>query len=173
MKKQIKSIISLFVICAVIAVALAFTNHLTKATIAENERMAVQNALSGVMPGGSFSKIEHIDELNVNPSITEIYHDETTDGYVFKINAKGYSTGLVILCGVNADGTVSGATCLDSKETNKAEVDYGNRFVGLDRSSIASVDTVSGSTKTTAAYRSAIQLSVDTAAKLRGGNQNG
>lgn len=165
MKKQIKSIISLFVICAVIAVALAFTNHLTKETIAQNEEKAVQDALSVVMPGGNFSK-ENVEELDVDPSISEIYRDNVSGGYVFKIKVKGYSTGLVILCGVNPDGTVSGATCLESQETNKAEIDYGNKFTGLTKKDIASVDTVSGSTKTTTAYRSAVQLAVDTAAKL-------
>jgi len=169
MKKQIKSIISLFVICAVIAVALALTNRLTKDIIAAKENEAVQEALSTVMAGGEFSKM-NIEDMELDPCITEVY-GEKNGGYVFKMTVKGYSSGMVIMCGVNADGTVSGATCLNSNETNKAEIDYGNRFVGLSSSSdIASVNTTSGSTKTTSAYRNAIQVAVDTAAKLREGN---
>jgi hypothetical protein len=74
------------------------------------------------------------------------------------------------MCGVNADGTVSGATCLSSEETLGYEKTYGNNFKGLNADSIGEVDAISGATKTTAAYRAAIEDAIEAANTLRGGN---
>ena len=52
MKTSIKSIVSLVCICSVIALALAFTNYVTKPIIETNEHAAANEMLLVVMPDG-------------------------------------------------------------------------------------------------------------------------
>ena len=74
------------------------------------------------------------------------------------------------MCGVTADGTVSGAVCLSSGETLGYEKTYGDNFKGKDALALGTVDTISGATKTTSAYRSAINDAMNAAKILKGGN---
>ena len=52
MKNQIKSVIALVAICAVVAILLALTNALTLPVIEKAEAAAVQEALREVLPTG-------------------------------------------------------------------------------------------------------------------------
>ena len=52
MKSQIKTVVSLTVICAVVAVLLAVTNYITAPIIKKNEAAQVNGALSVVLPSG-------------------------------------------------------------------------------------------------------------------------
>ena len=69
-------------------------------------------------------------------TVTEVFR-EANGGYVVKMTTTGYSSGLIIMCGVNADGTVSGAVCLGSSETLGYEKTFGESFVGKDTRSLA------------------------------------
>ena len=60
------------------------------------------------------------------------------------------------MCGVNADGKVTGAECISSGETLGKEKTYGSVFNGCDSESVSSIDTVSGATLTTKAYKNAV-----------------
>lgn len=168
MKKNLKSVISLTAICAVVALLLSLTNQITAPIIEKAENSAVNEALAVVLPDG-----EDFELLDVEPelpaSITEVYSAKN-GGYVFKMSVTGYASGLVVLCGINADGTVAGATCISSNETNGAENSYGEKFVGKTSENVDSVDTVSGSTKTTNAYKSAIKDALNAAVILGGGS---
>ncbi len=155
MKTAVKCIAALFLICSVIAILLAFTNSFTLNIIKENEWKATEAALKEVMPNGKFEKIDLASSpLKDRSQFIECYKEEK-GGYVFKIEKTGYKDGLVILCGITEAGTVSGAKCLQSNETNGVEKTYGEKFVGL--SSVGEKPAiVSGSTKTSKAYREAV-----------------
>lgn len=169
MKKSIKSIVALVCICAVVAILMAITNVFTAPIISENENKKANAALLEVMPnGGSFEKVD-ISKHELPATVTEAYKAEN-GGYVIKLTTTGYSTGFVIMCGVNADGTVSGAVCLASTETLGKEQTYGQNFVGKDSDGVDAVEIISGATKTTAAYRSAIKDAINTAIILGGGS---
>lgn len=169
MKTSIKSIVSLVCICSVIALALAFTNYVTKPIIEKNENAAANEMLLVVMPDGEgFEKIDTSD-YTLPSTVTDVYK-VSNGGYVFKLLTTGYSSGFSIMCGVNADGTVSGAVCLSSTETLGYEKTYGDGLVGKNTTDIETVDTVSGATKTTSAYRSAVKDALNAAVILGGGS---
>ena len=166
MKKSLKSIVVLVSICAVIAVLLAFTNEITAPIIEKNEKEAVTNALLKVMPNGEeFTPIDI--SLHTLPSTVVEAYREKNGGYVFKLDTTGYAAGFVIMCGIDPDGAVSGAICLSSGETLGYEKSYGSWFVGKSASSIDVIDTVSGATKTTAAYKNAVKDAISAAAILK------
>lgn len=168
MKIYIKSIISLTVICAVVSVSLSLTNYLTKPIIAERENSAVNDTLSVVLPNGEEFKSVDITTQKLPETITEVY-SEKNGGYVFKITTSGYASGMVILCGIDKDGKVAGATCISSNETLGVEKDYGPNFNGATAETVDDVETISGATRTTMAYRNAIKDALNSAVILGGG----
>ena len=169
MRKSVRSTLTLLCICAVMALMIAITNSITAPIIANNQAAAANEALKVVMPDGEgFEKMD-VSAYTLPATVTEVY-SEANGGYVFELTTTGYSSGFVILCGVNADGTVSGATCLASTETLGYEKTFGENFIGKDMAGVDGVDTVSGATKTTGAYRSAVKDALNAATILGGGS---
>ncbi|MBQ8892956.1 MAG: FMN-binding protein [Clostridia bacterium] len=169
MKKYLKSVIALTAICAVVALLMAATNYLTAPIIEQNESAAANEALLVVMPEGEDFELMDLSGYELPATVTEVYA-ESTGGYVVKLTTAGYSTGLVIMCGVDAAGTVTGATCLASSETLGAEKTYGEKTVGKTAADIDTVDTVASMTKTTGAYRNAVKDALNAAVILGGGS---
>ena len=168
MKKHLKTISSLSIICAVVAILLAVTNHITAPIIKEQENEAAFAALTEVFPDGEgFEQID-ISKYKLPSTITEA-HSEKSGGYVFKIETVGYDSGFVIMFGIDANGTITGTKCIKSKETHDAKNTYGKTLTGKTKDTIDSVDTISGSTKTTAAYKNAAKDAINASIILGGG----
>lgn len=169
MKESIKSTLSLVCICAVVAVLLAFTNALTAPIIEKNQSAAANEALLEVLPNGTgFEEID-LGTYTLPATVTKAWR-EASGGYVVQLTTSGYGSGLVILVGVNADGTVSGSKCLASSETLGYEKTFGENFTGKNAEEVAAVDTVAGATKTTAAYRGAVTDAINASIILGGGS---
>ncbi len=169
MKKSIKSIVSLVCICSVVAVLMALTNYFTAPIIEKNEAQSANAALLEVLPdGGSFEELD-ISSYTLPATVTAAYRAEN-GGYVIKLTTVGYSSGLVLMCGIRADGTVSGVACLASTETLGHEKTYGQNLIGKTADTLTSVDTVSGATKTTGAMRDAVKDALNATVILGGGS---
>ena len=169
MKKSVQSTLVLVAICAVMAILLALTNSITAPIIKQNQDAAANEALLVVMPEGEgFEKMD-ISAYELPTTVTEVYK-EANGGYVITLTTAGYGSGFVIMCGVSADGTVTGAVCLASTETLGYEKTFGESFTGKDAAGVDAVDTISGATKTTAAYKNAIKDALNTAVILGGGS---
>lgn len=168
MNKSVKSTLVLVCICAVISVLLALTNSITAPIIEQNQAAAADKALLQVMPNGkNFEKLD-LSTYTLPATVTDAYR-EAGGGYVFKLSATGFSTGLIIMCGVNPDGTVSGAVCLESNETWGKEKTFGELVKGTNAQSI--VDVEAGATSLTVkGYRSAVQDALNAAIILGGGS---
>ena len=169
MSQYIKSMAALTAICAVVALLLSATNLLTAPIIAKNESAAANEALKVVMPDGEGFEAMDISSYTLPDTVDEVYK-ESNGGYVVKLTTAGYSTGMVIMCGVDANGVVTGATCLASSETLGAEKTYGENTVGKTLEDIDAVDTVASVTKTTSAYKNAVKDALNTAVILGGGS---
>ena len=130
---------------------------------------AANEALLQVMPDGKdFEKID-ISSYTLPATVTEAYK-EASGGYVFTLTTTGFNPEFVIMCGVNADGTVSGAVCLASNERLGKEKNYGDNFNGKNSEEVSLVDTISGATKTTRAYKNAVADALNAAIILDGGS---
>ena len=169
MKNSLKSIFSLTVICAVIAVLLAGVNMITAPLIEKNQAAAANEALLIVMPDGSDFQPVDLTTVELPASVLEAY-SEAGGGHVFKLTASGYGPDMIIMCGVDASGTVTGAVCLSSNETLGAEKTYGETLKGAAADTIESVATVSGATMTTENYRNAVKDALNSAIILGGGS---
>ncbi len=170
MKENIKSVAVLVSICAVIALLLAGTNALTAPIVEKNSQAAANAALLEVMPEGTSFETVDLAGYELPATVTEAHKEVGGVGYVFTLTTKGYGSDFVIMCGVKADGTVSGAVCLSSNETLSKEKTYGENFTGKDAAGVEATDTISGATMTTAAYKNAVKDALNAAIILGGGS---
>ena len=171
MKKSVKSIVVLVSICAVVSVLLALTNYITEPIIKATEQQNANAALLELLPdGGSFELVD-TSGYTLPSSVQEVYR-ASNGGYVVKLTVAGYNPGMVIMCGISAEGTVIGTKLLSSEETpsigGKALESFAPALVGADVSTVGNIDTVSGATKTTTAYRAAVTDALNTALILGG-----
>lgn len=173
MKKSVKSIAVLVSICAVVSVILALTNAITAPIITQNEEMAANAALLEVLPdGGSFERAD-TTAYTLPATVSDVYL-ASSGGHVIRLTTTGYASGMVLMCGINPDGTVAGTTLIASSETpsigGAAAESFAALLPGRSLADIDSADTVSGATKTTAAYRSAVRDALNTVVILGGGS---
>ena len=167
--KHFKSVIALTVICAVIAVLLAVTNSITAPIIEKNASAAANEALLVVYPdGGDFTQVD-ISTFELPATVTEAY-SATNGGYVIKLLTSGYGANMVLMCGIDGNGAVTGATCLSSSETLGYEKTYGDSVKGKTAADIDAVETISGATMTTAGYKNAVKDALNATIILGGGS---
>ncbi|MBQ9132418.1 MAG: FMN-binding protein [Clostridia bacterium] len=173
MKKSIKSILVLVCICATVSVLLALTNAITAPIIERNEQQNANAALLEVLPDGKGFALVDLSSYTLPSTVSEVYRAEN-GGYVIKLTTTGYASGMVIMCGISADGKVVGSKLVASAETPSiggvAAEGFASAVIGKDLTNVDAVDTVTGATRTTAAYRGAIKDALNTVIILGGGS---
>ena len=170
MKKHFISVATLVAIVGVMALLLAGTNALTAPIIEKNAGAAANAALLEVMPEGTGFETVDLNGLELPATVTEAHKETSGKGYVIKLTTKGYGADFVIMCGVSAEGTVTGAVCLSSNETLGKEKEYGANFTGKDAAAVEATDTIAGATMTTGAYKGAVKDALNAAIILGGGS---
>ena len=170
MKKNIKNLSVFVCICTVIALLLAITNSFTAPIILKNQNASASQALLEVMPNGNSFEPVPVEDYTLPATVSEVYKETSGLGYVMKLVTSGYGTGMTIMCGVDANGIVTGAVCIFSNETLGKEKTYGENFTSKDAAGVDAVDTIGGATKTTAAYKDAVKDALNTAIILGGGS---
>ena len=175
MKKSITSILTLVVICLVMAVLLAVTNHFTAPIIADQLAAQSGAALGALIPEGVIAtEVTDPAELEKLPkTVTKAY--TCSNGWkVLELTTKGYSDGLVFLCAVDGEGAVQKIQHVsDSETTGYGGVQLANGtiyslFMGITTDTLAGVDTATGATITAKAVYAAINDAINAAAILGG-----
>ena len=170
MKNNLKNLAVFVSICVVITLLLATTNFITAPIIEKNQNASANQALLEVMPNGSGFEAIDISSYTLPATVKEVYKETSGNGYVIKLVTKGYGSDMVIMCGVDATGVVTGAVCLSSNETLGKEKTYGENFKDKDAAGVEAVDTISGATLTTSGYKGAIKDALNSAIILGGGD---
>ena len=175
MKKSITSILTLVVICLVMAVLLAVTNHFTAPIIADQLAAQSGAALGALIPDGVIAtEVTDPAELEKLPkTVTKAY--TCSNGWkVLELTTKGYGDGLVFLCAVDGEGAVQKIQHVsDSETTGYGGVQLANGtiyslFMGITTDTLAGVDTATGATITAKAVYAAINDAINAAAILGG-----
>lgn len=170
MKTNVKNLSVFVAICTVITLLLATTNFITEPIITKNQNAAANKALLEVMPEGENFEVMDTSSYTLPATVIEVNRETSGKGYVVKLNTTGYGNNMIIMCGVNAQGVVTGAVCLSSNETLSHEKTYGVNFKDKDAAGVDGVDIISGATKTTAAYKNAVKDALNAAIILGGGS---
>ena len=155
LRNKLMPTVVLSAICIIAVALLSAVNLITEPAIIENQEKRTNAALLEVMPdGGSFEKINDVDGLP--DAVDAVYKSSDGKGYVFRLNATGYKSGLIIMCGIDADGKITGAEYVSSSETLSAEVGLGEKYVGQTNYTF-NPELITSATKTTQAYADAIK----------------
>ena len=118
----------LFLICAIVAAALAGTNLLTKDKIAEQAvKKAEESRKLALSTADSFEPAAE-SKYYVGKSGNDIV------GYVFETSAKGYGGDVDVMTGISTDGKITGVILLDHEETpglgaNAEKEDFRAQFL--------------------------------------------
>ncbi len=158
----LRLVLTLFLICAVVAGALAGVNMITKDRIAAAKAEKTLQAISKVLPDGD--QATEIDFTDNSGTVTAVY--ASPGGYAVKVAANGCKGIIDMMVGLDKDGKVLGICVIShsetagigdfiSKDSAKGEA-FREQFVGFD----GSVDVVSGATITSKAVESGVLAAV-------------
>ena len=154
--------LTLLVITAVVAVALAGVNSITAPKIEQLNAEKTQQAIEAVLPGGFDTQItDHTDDTGL---VTNVYSG--ANGYAFEVTPAGFDNTITMMVGVDHDGKVLGISIVSHTETSglgavaaastSAGESFRGQFVGMSGSVSVTkdggeVDALTGATITSRA----------------------
>ena len=149
--------ISLFIICLIVALALAFTNAVTKDRISENEKLSKEESMKTVCADAA-----SFNEIIENTMYEGIDENGSVVGYAISTTANGYGGQIKVMIGIDTDGNISAVDVYyNDDETpglgkNTSNQSFTDEFKGLTSDKKISVSKDSdGSDQTVDAVTSA------------------
>jgi Na+-translocating ferredoxin:NAD+ oxidoreductase subunit G len=183
--KIIKPAAVLFIICTIVAFALAFTNSVTREIIEERIAESEKNSRRSVLPDAeSFNKIENIDDMITDEphlkTINAVYEgvrNGNRTGYVFDVKEKGYGGDMNLMVGIDSKGVITGVEIGNNNETpglgsKASDEDFKSQFTGIapknkfrvvkeDKSEPEEIEAITGATITSRAVTRGVQAAYD------------
>ena len=160
-KEFILPILVLVLICIVVGSAMAAINLITAPKIAEDHKIKEEAALSAVVPNNQGFTQVSIDDLP--ESITGFYTDNGSAAIAVMLSVKGYdsSNPMSVAVGFDENGKIIKCSVISCSGETKgigskiADEGFLSRFYG--NSDVSSVDTISGATISSRAFKDAIE----------------
>lgn len=164
----------LFVICFFAALVLAGVNMLTRDKIAENNEIQFKESCISVMGEATFETVDLSGYgENVEGALAKNASGEVI-GLCVKQSVKGYSSGLVIMTGILADGeTVTGIDIMEHEETpglgaNADTDEFKSQFAQIKspvelKADGGEIEAITGATKTTEGVKKGVNSAAEIA----------
>ncbi len=172
LKEKLMPTIVLGAICLVVALLLSVVNMFTGPVIEAAQNAAANEALLEVLPDGkNFEEIEIDDKY---PKVINMGY-KADGGFVFRASVTGKSSGLVIMCGISADGKIVGTKVIAEQETDSYDANVFPFVEGLNGKykDMSGADfepyLVSGATLTSRTYGEAVKAALDAYIIANGG----
>ncbi|MGM9659922.1 MAG: RnfABCDGE type electron transport complex subunit G [Faecousia sp.] len=171
----IRLAVTLLLITAVVAAALAGVNAVTAPKIAELNAQKTQSAIEAVLPGGG-EEIAFTDDTGL---VSTVYQGQS--GYAVEVKPSGFNGTVTMMVGVDPSGKVLGISIVNHTETAglgavaAAETAAGNAFRGQFAGMSGSVsvtkdggqvDALTGATITSRAVCTGVNAALSVVAKL-------
>ena len=168
---------TLFLIAAVVAVALAGVNSVTAPAIAELNAQKTQEAISAVLPGGFDTEIT--DFADASGIVSKIY--QGANGYAVEVGPGGFDNTITMMVGIDNEGKVLGISVVSHTETaglgavaaagTPAGIAFRDQFVGASGSVSVTkdggtMDAITGATITSRAICVGVSAALDVVAGL-------
>ena len=114
MKTVFRFSLILFFICLVAAGSLGFINWLTRPKILAQIRLEEEESLKEVLP-----QADYFQEVRKDQDILyyKAYKDKELIGVAYKAKAKGYSSIIEAMAGMDLDGKITGIKIINQNET--------------------------------------------------------
>ena len=129
MKSKIMPSLVLGSICLVAALLLSVVNMFTAPLIEANQAAAATGAFAEVLPGAKGQQDLTIDDSY--PAVVKAGY-KFDNGYVFQMEVSGWSSGLIIMCGIDNDGKITGMKHIQTNDTYGLEPELNNAYTGKD-----------------------------------------
>ena len=168
---------TLFLIAALVAVALAAVNGITAPAIAELNAQKTQEAISAVLPGGFDSEIT--DFADASGIVSKIY--QGANGYAVEVGPGGFDNTITMMVGIDNEGKVLGISVVSHTETaglgavaaagTPAGIAFRDQFVGASGTVTVTkdggtMDAITGATITSRAICVGVSAALDVIAGL-------
>ena len=157
MKKDfVVPILTLTLVCLIIAGALALVNNATQPIIEAAADERAYTARKEIIPEADEFILLETDGLP--KTVLEAYGTGNGMGYIFTVVASGYGGDVKIICGIDPEGRIIKSAVLAHSETQglgTAVFDIADRYEGLDKN-LAGIDALAGATITSNAYKNAV-----------------
>ncbi len=160
----LRLVVTLFLICALVAGLLAGVNWLTKDRIAAAKAQKTLDAIAQVLPDSQDATLLE-DFSDDSGLITAVY--EAGSGYAVKVAPNGFGGVIELMVGLDKAGHVLGISIISHAETpslgavaaaNSAKGEaFRDQFVNWD----GSLDAISGATITSKAIASGVEAAVN------------
>ena len=161
--------VTLLLIAAVVAAALAGVNSITAPEIARRNAEKTQKAIEAVLPGGG-QEVAFTDETGL---VTTVYKGE--NGYAVQVAPVGFDGAISMMVGIDLEGKVLGISVISQTETaglgavcaaaTSAGEAFRNQFVGLSgvlavTKDGGTIDAITGATITSRAVTQGINAAL-------------
>ena len=169
--------LTLLIITAVVAGALAGVNAITKPVIDAQNEAKTQAAIEAVLPGGYDEQITgYADESGI---VSKVY--KGANGYALEVLPGGFDNTITMMVGVDFGGNVLGISIVSHTETaglgavaaaqTSAGEAFRGQFVGTSGSVVVSkdggeLDAITGATITSRAVCAGVNAALDCVAGL-------
>ena len=169
--------LTLLLIAAVVAAALALVNDVTAPIIAKVNAQKTQQAIELVLPGGYDQKVDaYTDETGL---VSSVY--KGANGYAVEVTPIGFDNTITMMVGVDPDGKILGVSIISHSESaglgavaaasNSAGQAFRDQFVGLSGSvSVGdNIDAITNATITSRAVCDGVNAALACVRALEGG----
>ena len=173
-KYILRLVLTLFLITAVVAAALAGVNSITAPAIAQLRVEKTQQAIEAVLPGGG-------EEVNFPATnlVSKVYASET--GYAVEVTPGGFDNTITMMVGVDKEGNILGIDIISHTETaglgavadaaTPAGVSFREQFVGMSGAVSVTkdggeVEAITGATITSRAVCAGVNAALEVVGKL-------
>lgn len=155
----IKPVAVLVSICLVVTALLAYINSVTSPIIKDAEAKAASEARQEVLKKAEGFTL--MNEKNLPECVREVYRADNGAGYVFMLSVKGYGGDMKLICGIGSDGVIESCKTLSHAETSglgskTADEPYRKQYSGKTADTLDKVDSISGATISSTAYKKAV-----------------
>ena len=168
---------TLFLIAAVVALALAGVNAVTAPIIEELNAAKTQEAISAVLPGGFDNELS--DFADASGIVSKVY--QGANGYAVEVGPGGFDNTITMMVGIDNEGKVLGISIINHTETaglgavaaagTPAGIAFRDQFVGASGSVSVTkdggtMDAITGATITSRAICVGVSAALDVVAGL-------
>ena len=169
--------VTLFLIAAVVAGALAGVNAVTKPIIDAYNEAKTQQAIEAVLPGGYDEQIT--DYADASGIVSKVY--KGANGYALEVLPGGFDNTITMMVGVDTEGKVLGISIIKHTETaglgavaaagTPAGENFRGQFVGASGSVSVTkdggtMDAITGATITSRAVCAGVNAALDCVANM-------
>lgn len=165
--------VTLLLICAVVALALAGVNAITKDKIAAVKAEKTAKAISAVLENGE-TAVEVPYQTDGATNVTKVYKND--NGYAVEVAPNGFGGAITMMVGVDFEGNVLEISVVNQTETaglgavcgaeNSAGEAFRGQFVGMSGELAVTkdggqVDAITGATVTSRAVTAGVNAALD------------